>query len=56
MRLNMVAAAAAAAAALRTLLKTTAIAGFFSRYGSQDEGPSIPRAELWSRAQFLECK
>lgn len=26
---------AAAAAALRTLLKTTAIAGFFSRYGSQ---------------------
>lgn len=53
MHLNMV---AAAAAALRTLLKTTAIAGSFSRCGSQDEGPSIGRAELWSLAQFLEFK
>lgn len=50
MRLNMV------AAALRTLLKTTALAGFFSRRGSQEEALSIGRAELWSRAQFLECK
>lgn len=47
---NMVAAATAA------LQKTTALTVFSGHSGSQDESPSIGRAELWSHAQFLERK